>query len=152
MIYVDTSVLLAFTLTQTMEPGRHVATVRLFDLIDSGQVKAVTSFYALHELLVIAFTNTEPDWEAGSELARQALSTILQTRLLYLPLLRREEKFVKARLFSALQDATDLPHAIAAHVAGCSAIVAYDDHFQATSDILPYQTPEQILAEQASEP
>lgn len=145
MIYLDTSVLLAFTLTKTMEPERFKATVRLFDLINTGQIKAVTSFHALHELLVIAIRNTEPDWEVGSVLARQALLTIFQTQLLYLPLPSREEKLIKARLFSALRDATDIPHAIVAHAAGCSAIVAYDEHFRATSDIISYKVPEEVI-------
>jgi predicted nucleic acid-binding protein len=146
MIYLDTSVLLAFTLAKTIEPERYTSVARLFDLINAGQIKAATSFYTLHELLVIAISNTEPDWETGSELARQALSDILQTRLLLLPLPRREDKLIRARLFSALHDATDLPHAIAAHTAGCSAIVAYDEHFRAISNVLPYKTPEEIVA------
>ena len=132
MIYLDTSVLLAFTLTKGMEPARSQSASRLFELIDQGAIKAVTSFYALHELLVIAIANTEPDWEAGSELAREALLAILNSRLLYIAISRREDKIIKARLFSALRDATDLPHAIAAHTVGCTAIVAYDDHFRAT--------------------
>ncbi len=150
MIYLDTSVLLAFTLAKTIEPQRFAATAKLFDLINAGQVKAVTSFHALHELLVIAISNTEPDWEAGSELARQALLAVFQSRLLYLPLPRREDKLIKARLFAALRDATDLPHAVAAHVAGCSALVAYDEHFRAISDVIPYKTPEEIVVGLAS--
>jgi len=147
VIYLDTSVLLAFTLARKMEPARFEAVSKLFQLIDRGVVKAVTSFYALHELLVIAITRTEPDWEAGSEFARQALLALLNTRLLYVPIPRREEKLLRAKLFSALRDPTDLPHAIAAHSAGCTAIVAYDDHFQAIADIIPYKTPDAIVAE-----
>ena len=147
MIYLDTSVLLAFTLAARMEPERHQATSRLFELIDREVLKAVTSFYALHELLVIALRNTEPEWEIGSELARQAFVKIFNTRLLYVPIPRREDRILRARLFSALRDATDLPHAIAAHVAGCTAIVAYDDHFRAIEEVLPYKTPEMLLAE-----
>jgi predicted nucleic acid-binding protein len=147
MVYLDTSILLAFTLTKRMEPARFQAASRLFELIDQGAIKAVTSFYALHELLVIAIANTGPDWEAGSELAREALLAILNSRLLYIPIPRREEKILKARLFSAIQDATDLPHAIAAHTVGCTAIVAYDDHFRAITNILPYKTPDEIVAE-----
>lgn len=147
MVYLDTSVLLAFTLTKGMEPARFQAASKLFELINQGAIKAVTSFYALHELLVIAIANTEPDWEAGSELAREALLTILNSRLLYIPIPRREEKILKARLFSALRDATDLPHAIAAHTVGCTALVAYDDHFQAIADILPYRTPDEVITE-----
>ena len=39
MIYLDTSVLLAFTLTRTMELERYAATARLFDLISTGDVR-----------------------------------------------------------------------------------------------------------------
>jgi predicted nucleic acid-binding protein len=46
-----------------------------------------------------------------------------------------------------LRDATDLPHAIAAHTVGCKAIMAYDDHFRAITDILPYKTPDETIAE-----
>jgi len=145
MIYLDTSVLLVLTLTKSLEPERFEAVSALFDFIDAGVIKAVTSFYALHELLVIAISNTDPDWETGSELARQALVTIFQTHLLYLPLLKREDKLVKARLFSALRDSTDLPHAIAALSAGCSTIVAYDEHFRDVADIIAYKTPDQII-------
>jgi len=130
-----------------MEPARFQSASRLFELIDQGAMKAVTSFYALHELLVIAIANTEPDWEAGSELARESLFIILNSRLLYVPIPRREDKILKARLFSALRDATDLPHAIAAHTAGCTAIVAYDDHFRAIANVLPYKTPDEVIAE-----
>ena len=50
-------------------------------MVNQGVTKAVTSFYALHELLVIAISNTEPDWQVGSELAREALLTIVQPPL-----------------------------------------------------------------------
>lgn len=149
MIYLNTSVLLAFTLTRETEPARFTATSQLFARIEAGSVKAITSFYALHELLIIAISNTEPDWETGSEFARQALLAILQTPLLYLPLSRREDKLIQARRFSKLRDATDLSHAVAAYVAGCSAIIAYDDHFQAIADAIPYKTPEKVVAELA---
>ncbi|MDQ1301165.1 MAG: hypothetical protein QG637_1086 [Chloroflexota bacterium] len=145
MIYLDTSVLLAFTLASEMEPARFVVTSKLFTMIEAGRVKAVTSFYALHELLVIAISNTEPDWEAGSEFARQALLAILRTPLLYLPLPRREDKLIQARRFAKLRDATDLSHAVAAYVAGCSTIVAYDDHFRAIADVISYKTPEEVV-------
>lgn len=146
MYHLDTSVLLAYTLTRQLEPARHAATAQLFTLVNTGQIQAVTSFYALHELLVIAISNTAPDWETGSELARQALLEILASRVLLLPIPRREDKLLKARLFSALRDATDLPHAIAAHAAGCAALVAYDEHFCAINHVIRYLTPEELLA------
>ena len=54
---------------------------------------------------------------------------------------------LKARLFSALRDATDVPHAIAAHTAGCTTIVAYDEHFRAIEATISYKTPDEIVAE-----
>jgi len=147
MLYLDTSVLLAYTLTKTMDPLRFQVISELFQLVNQGVIKAVTSFYALHELLVIAISNTEPDWQVGSEMAREALLTILSSRLLYVPIPRREDRMLKARLFSALRDATDVPHAIAAHTAGCTTIVAYDEHFRAIEAIIPYKTPDEIVAE-----
>jgi predicted nucleic acid-binding protein len=57
MIYLDTSVLLAFTLTKDVEPERFAVVSKLFALIEAGRVKAVTSFYALHELLIIAISS-----------------------------------------------------------------------------------------------
>jgi len=135
MLYLDTSVLLAYTLTKTMEPSRFQVTSELFQLVNRRVIRAVTSFYALHELLVIAISNTEPDWEAGSELAREALLAILSSRLLYVPIPRREDKMLK------------VPHAIAAHTAGCTTIVAYDEHFRAIEATIPYKTPDEIVAE-----
>lgn len=77
----------------------------------------------------------------------EALLAILNSRLLYVASPRREDKILKARLFSALRDASELPHAIAAHTVGCTSIVAYDDHFRAITDILPFKTPDEIVAE-----
>lgn len=151
MYYLDTSVLLAYTLMRQQEPQRYQAAATLFELVSSGEIKAVTSFYALHELLVIATINTEPDWEIGSALAQEAMLALLNTPLLYVPIPRREDKILHARLFSALPDATDLPHAIAAYVAGCEAIVAYDEHFRAISHILPYLTPDEVVAARTAE-
>jgi predicted nucleic acid-binding protein len=146
MYYLDTSVLLAFTLLKSLEPDRFAATSKVFQMFETRHIKAVTSFYALHELLIIAVINTDPDWQIGSQIAREAFQTIFKTNLLYLPIPRREDKVIKSRLFHNLRDSTDLPHAVAAHSAGCHTIIAYDEHFRAINDIITYQTPEEILA------
>jgi hypothetical protein len=49
------------------------------------------------------------------------------------------------RKFTRLRDATDVPHAIAASVYGCEAIVAYGHHFSAISDIIPHKAFEDYL-------
>ena len=38
-------------------------------------------------------------------------------------------------------------NAIAAHTAGCTTIVAYDEHFRAIEATIPYKTPDEIVAE-----
>ena len=40
-----------------------------------------------------------------------------------------------------MRDPSDIPHAIAAYLAKCEAIVAYDDHYKAITHIIPYKNP-----------
>jgi len=54
MHYLDTSVLLAYTLFQDIEKDRYVHVSKLFELMNERKIKTVTSFYALHELFMIA--------------------------------------------------------------------------------------------------
>jgi predicted nucleic acid-binding protein len=90
LIYLDTSVLLVYTLTEAIELER--ATVRqFFAKIDSGLLSAATSFYALHEVFVFALENS-PDFETGSEFGKAALQKILEARLRILPFLTRTER------------------------------------------------------------
>ncbi len=65
MHYLDTSVLLVYTLAEDVEKERYRHVSALFKLINAGKIKAITSFYALHELFIIALQNA-PDLETGS--------------------------------------------------------------------------------------
>lgn len=140
MIYLDTSVLLVYTLTESVEIERSKSVRRLFAKVDSGLVSAATSFYALHEVHVFALENA-PDVEVGSQFGKAALQKILNARLRILPFVTRTERRRLAGRFSLLKDSTDVPHAISAYAAGCEAIVAYDEHFRATTSVIPYRTP-----------
>ena len=144
MVYLDTSVLLVYTLTHSTEVERSRAVDRLFAKISSGLVVAATSFYALHELYVFALENA-PDFDTGCSFGKAALKKILQLPLRVLPFSSRTERRRLARRFIALRDASDIPHAISAYVARCEAIVAYDHHFRAIADVIPYKTPEDYL-------
>ena len=144
MIYLDTSVLLVCTLTESSEVERAKSVRRLFAQIDSGSISAATSFYALHEVYVFALENA-PDLETGSEFGKAALQKLLAARLRILPFLNRTERRRLADKFTMLKDATDLPHAISAYAAGCEAIVAYDEHFRAIASVIPYKTPDDYL-------
>lgn len=141
MLYVDTSVLLVYTLTQAVETERVPATVSFFRQIAAGSLLGATSFYALQEVHIFAIENA-PDFPTGAAYGKAALEKILALPVLLLPLVSRTERKVHAATFTALRDATDLPHAIAAAVYGCDTIVAYDEHFRAISHLLPYKTPE----------
>lgn len=140
MIYLDTSVLLVHTLTESIEVARAVSVRRLFAKIDAGLISAATSFYALHEVYVFAPENA-PDLETGSEFGKAALEKLLAAPIRILPFVTRTERRRLAGGFSALKDSTDLPHAISAYAAGCEAIVAYDEHFRAIAPVVPYKTP-----------
>ena len=144
MIYIDTSVLLVYTLTESIEQERAKAVRRLFTKIDSGLVSAATSFYALHEVFVFALENA-PDVDTGSAFGKAALQKILHVRLMILPFVTRMDRRRLAPRFSMLKDSTDLPHAISAYTTRCEAIVAYDEHFRAITSIIPYKTPNDYL-------
>lgn len=144
MLYIDTSVLLVYTLTQGIETERVPATTAFFDQITTGTLLGATSFYALQEVHIFAIENA-PDFATGAAFGKAALEKILAFPLLLVPLVSRAERKLHAPKFSALRDSSDVPHAIAASVYGCEAIVAYDEHFRAISHIIPYKTPEDFL-------
>lgn len=144
MLYIDTSVLLVYTLTQEVEKDRYLHTEKFFAKIIAGSLSAATSFYALHEVHVFAIDNA-PDFPGGAAFGKAALEKIFALPLQILPFVSRGERTRHARRFGALRDASDVPHAIAAFVYGCEAIVAYDDHFAAISNIIPYKNPEDYL-------
>ena len=146
MLYVDTSVLLVYTLTQTVERERYGTTSEFFARVASGSLTAATSFYALHEVHVFALDNVA-DFSTGAAYGRAALVQILSLPLQLFPLVSRTERRRHAARFAALRDSSDLPHAIAAAVHGCEAIVTYDSHFDAVSAILPCRKPEDYLAQ-----
>jgi len=144
LVYLDTSVLLVYTLTHSTEVERSRAVDRLFANISSGLIAAAASFYALHELYIFALENA-PDLDTGCNFGKAALEKILRLPLRILPLSSRTERRRLVRRFMALRDASDIPHAISAYVARCEAIVAYDHHFKSIADLIPYRTPEDYL-------
>jgi predicted nucleic acid-binding protein len=146
VLYVDTSVLLVFTLTQTVERDRYGPTAEFFARIASGSLTAATSFYALHEVHLFALDNA-PDFATGTAYGRAALVEILSLPLQLYPFVSRIERRRYALRFASLRDSSDLPHAVAAALHGCEAIVTYDSHFDPISAVLPCRKPEDLVAE-----
>ena len=94
MLYIDTSVLLVYTLTQAVETERFPATDAFFAKIAAGSLLGATSFYALHEVHIFALDNA-PDFPTGAAFGKAALEKILSLPLLILPLLPRAERKVQ---------------------------------------------------------
>ncbi len=146
MYYLDTSVLLAYTLAQAAEPERYEASRQLIDRLRADARPTVTSFYALHELFLFALEQA-PTEEIGNSFGKAALVEVLSLPVRLLPLLSRSERTTHSRKFSALPDPSDVPHAISAYLSDCRVLVAYDDHFKKLPSPLTYRTPEEILEE-----
>jgi predicted nucleic acid-binding protein len=148
VLYLDTSVLLTYTLTQAVEPRRFKATAALMPRISAGEIQAATSFHALHEVLLFGLVNA-PDSPTGAAYGKAALECILALPVRLLPLVSRLERGLHSRRFQAMRDPADVPHAIAAWVSHCETIVTYDKHFQAIAHVIPCATPEALLDEAA---
>ena len=56
-LYLDSTILIAYTLTKLVEKERHSDVVAMIEKINVGEIIALTSFYALHEVLVFALRN-----------------------------------------------------------------------------------------------
>lgn len=145
MLYLDTSVLLAVTLTQSLEPNRSAATYAFLERLDAGALSGATSFYALHEVYLFALENA-PDFPTGAAFGKAALAKILSLPLRLLPFVSRVERGLHARKFRALRDASDVPHALVAYVYHCEAIVTYDSHFRAVAHVIPCTRPDDYLS------
>jgi len=149
MYYVDTSAFLPYTLTRKRETTRYEQVKQLFVLSGKGQIQLATSLYAFIEIYIFALEKA-PDIQSASDVAKEAILSILQTPILLLPLPTRIERSIFSHRLSALHDASDLSHAISALVNGCAGIIAYDEHFQQICHFIPCKTPEQVLYELSS--
>lgn len=145
MLYLDTSVLLTYTLTQAVEPRQFKATAALMARITAGEILAATSFHALHEVFLFGLGNA-PDPPTGAAYGKAALECILALPVRLLPLVSRMERGLHSRRFHTMRDPADVPHVIAAFVSHCETIVIYDKHFHAISHLIPSTTPEALLA------
>ncbi len=147
MVYIETTVLIIYTLARHSDKTRYPHVANLFQQIEAGEIVALTSFYALHEVFIFALKNA-PEATIGQQAGKEALLEILKTKIHLVPLPTREERILRARTFSALTDSSDLTHAICASAANCEAIVSYDHHFDAIASILPRMLPEQLAAKE----
>ena len=141
-LYLDTSVLIVYLFGEVNEPERFRSSRVLFDRIESGEVKAVISFYALQELYSYILRKSPP--EDVDEAFRISLLTLFGLPLIVVPYLDRTKLELWRRKLS-VSDATDLPHVAVALERNCDTIVAYDESFRGITDALVYHTPEELV-------
>ena len=144
MIYIETSVLVAYAIAREREKERFSYTSSLIQKINQGELEALTSFYTLVELFTIAVENAE-DFKQGSSDAKDILLEILSTKLMVSKMLTREERLINGHLFREIVDTSDIPHAVVAHLYGCEKIVTYDKHFLKIVHLIPVVTPEDLV-------
>ena|SRR3989338_2032892 len=144
MYYVESSVLIPFTLARTVDESKTKSIDTLFEKIDSDEVKCCTSFYALLETYIFALDNAS-NFDEGSIAGKEALIKILQSGILLLTMAKREERILHESKFKRLKDKSDIPHAIVAFVNNCEGIATYDSHFKDASDVITPITPEELL-------
>ena len=141
--YIDTSVWVAYTFAREREKERFREAERLVEMIDTGQIQASTSIYALIELYQIGIDNFD-DFKEGSDAEKEAIIAVLETKVILLPMLDRKEKLIYGRMFVDLEDSSDIPHAISAYLYGCDGIVAYDRHFDRVHHLLCHFVPQDV--------
>lgn len=145
MLYLDTSVLTVYLFGQDREPNRYPHTARLFDEINAGRTEGLISIYALQE--IFAFCQDNFPQEDAEEVAALAFRDLFQNRLRLCGMLTRQQKVLNIRRF-LIEDPSDLPHVITAHLQRRDAIVTYDRHFATISDQIAVFAPEEWVTAQ----
>ena len=133
-VYLDTTVLVAFLFGELsdVELERQKFAAELFEVINTTEITAFISLYALQELVVFAYANY-PSPNAATVL-RFAMLMLFQNKVTLLPLLDRIET-LKYRRRLAIHDRSDQPHAALALKNECDYILTYDAHFARVSAV-----------------
>ncbi len=143
MLYIETSVLFAYTLAKEKGPERFAAAVRLIEKINRGEFQAMTSLYTFIELHALAVAYAQ-NWSEGIKMAKACFLAVLQTEILVTGMLTREERILNERRFKMVSDASDISHAISAYLYNCQYMVTYDSHFDKMAPIMTIITPEKM--------
>lgn len=143
-IYLDSCILIIYCFGKEMESGRYRDVERLFDEIRSEKIKAIISFYTIHELFVFALENFPKN--LARKIGKESLLKILSTPIELVPLLHREQRIIYSKDFK-ISDASDIPHAILAFIEDCDCVVTYDIHFNEVKDKIGIKNPGELLDE-----
>ncbi len=149
MIYLDSSVLVAFLYQATLRPERHALVARLMESVRTKRVEAMISFYALPELY--AYLRTQYLDVPFNTIFRLSMIELFSLPLTIAPHLTRTEIEIWRHRIS-MSDSTDVPHVASALANYCSALITLDEHFRQVSNLIAVFTPDEYLATIESAP
>ena len=142
--YLDTSAInvLLFSEYSQKDKERYPAVKEMFDKIDAGLLHVIVSLYAIQELF--AFCKMTFSAERAGYIAREAFGELCKHQFELIGLLTRMERLLYKRNF-ILDDSTDQPHAIAAHIQNCEYFVTFDHGFGVLKNHFRVVTPAELL-------
>lgn len=143
MVYLDSSVLIAFLYEERDQPENSSAAKRFMEEVRQQKIQAAVSFYALPELYDFVESH-QLESEVGS-VFRLGLVELFLVPLNIFPFLSRE-LFNELRKRIIFVDADDARHVAMALSRQCSAIITFDNHFQQVRELIPVFTPDEYLA------
>ncbi|MBI4673550.1 MAG: PIN domain-containing protein [Chloroflexi bacterium] len=143
MVYLDSSVLIAFLYEERDQSEKFSAAQRFMEAVRQKKVQAAVSFYALPELY--DFVKSHQSEIEVSSVFRLGLVELFLVPLDIFPFLSRE-LFNDSRKKIVIVDADDARHVAVALTRQCSAIITFDHHFQQVRDLIPVFTPDEYLA------
>lgn len=143
MVYLDSTVLIAFLYEERDQPERFGETNRLMEFVRQQKVEAAISFYALPELY--AFVKAHQAESDVSSTLRLGFLELFLIPLIIFPFLPRE-RFNDLKKQFVIVDPDDARHVASALSQNCSAIITFDHHFQQVRELIPVFTPDEYLA------
>lgn len=142
LVYLNTSVLIAFLYEEEDQPEKHQQTQRLVSDIRTRRVSAVISFYALPELYSHVEENQPPT--EINQVFRLSLVELFSLPITIVPFLERDT-FSRLRQHIIIGDADDVRHVAVALDQKCDAIITFDHDFHQVANLIPAYTPAKFL-------
>jgi predicted nucleic acid-binding protein len=143
LIYLDSSVLIAYLYEERDQPAKYQQARRLVNAIRRGSTSAIISFYALPELY--SYVSHHQLETEISKVLRLSLVELFSLPIIITPFLNRSELNRLLRQVR-ITDSDDARHVAVAMSRHCSGIITYDRHFREIANLIPVFTPDEYLA------
>lgn len=142
IVYLDSSVLIAFLYEKQDHPSQFEQAQRLVSAIRELSVSGVVSFYVLPELYSYVKEHYPPD--LVSLVFRLSLVELYELPLIVVPFLNRDE-LNRLRTRFIIADSDDARHVAAALASQCDALITFDHDFQQATNVIRAHTPAEFL-------